>query len=236
MLTVEGLSIQSDAVSLLSPLSFSLKQGEVLGVIGASGSGKSLLAQALMGQVPPGFKLGGKVTSQQGFRRALAAQSASVLDPLRLIGSQLRYAAQRLGKRASTRRHYFKLGHNITERYRHQLSGGMAKRALMAQACWQSSEIMIADEPCCGLDVEAAQAIYQHLAMLARDEQLGVMVISHNLRQLLPIADRVLVLRDGRAVEMTTPAHIRAGACDEYTHRFWTALPEHWESERVAVA
>ncbi|QYJ86650.1 ATP-binding cassette domain-containing protein [Shewanella mesophila] len=236
MLTVEGLSIQADAVSLLSPLSFSLKQGEVLGVIGASGSGKSLLAQALMGQVPPGFRLGGKIRCRQGARRALAAQSASVLDPLRLIGSQLRYAAQRRSTGSSARRHYFKLAHDISSRYRHQLSGGMAKRALMAQACWQSSEIMIADEPCCGLDVEAAKVIYQHLATLARDEQLGVMVISHNLRQLLPIADRVLVLRDGHLVEMTTPAHIRAGTCDEYTRRFWMALPEHWEVEGAAVA
>jgi peptide/nickel transport system ATP-binding protein len=236
MLTVEELSIRSDAFCLLSPLSFSLKKGEVLGVIGTSGSGKSLLAQALMGQVPSGFRLSGSVMSQPNTQRALAAQSASVLDPLRRISSQLRHASRRAAKCTSARKQYFSLSRAITERHRHQLSGGMAKRALMALACWQSSEIIIADEPCCGLDIEAAKAIYQHLDYLAHDEQLAVMVISHNLRQLLHIADRILVLCDGQFVEMTTAEHIRTGACHEYTRRFWAALPEHWERERVAVA
>ncbi|GIU22584.1 ATP-binding cassette domain-containing protein [Shewanella sp. MBTL60-007] len=227
MLSVDKLSIQSNDISLLSPLSFSIAKGEVFAVVGASGSGKSLLAQALLGQVPSGFSLSGQVLHSCGDRRVLAAQSASVLDPLRRISSQLSYALSRVPKGAKRKRP-FPLAADITRCYRHQLSGGMAKRALLAQACWQASEIMIADEPCCGLDSQAAESIYQHLAYLARSENVAVMVISHNLRQLLTVADRILVLRDGKLVEITTSANIRSGACDSYTQSLWAALPEHW--------
>ncbi|GIU19775.1 MULTISPECIES: ATP-binding cassette domain-containing protein [unclassified Shewanella] len=227
MLCVDKLSIQSREICLLSPLSFSITKGEVLGVVGASGSGKSLLAQALLGQVPEGFSLSGQVIYAAGDRRVLAAQSASVLDPLRRISSQLNYALKRVPKGA-TRKQRFPLAADISRCYRHQLSGGMAKRVLLAQACWQASEIMIADEPCCGLDTQSAEAIYQHLAYLARSENVAVMVISHNLRHLLTVADRILVLRDGKMVEITTSANIRSGACHSYTQSLWAALPEHW--------
>ncbi|ABV88952.1 ATP-binding cassette domain-containing protein [Shewanella pealeana] len=227
MLTVDRLSIASNDICLLSPLSFSVAKGEVLGVVGASGSGKSLLAQALLGQVPSGFNLTGQVLHKSGDRRVLAAQSASVLDPLRRISSQLSYVLSRVPIGA-TRKKPFALAADITRCYRHQLSGGMAKRALLAQACWQASEIMIADEPCCGLDTPAAAGIYQHLSHLARNERVAVMVISHNLRQLLTVADRILVLREGKLVEITTSANIRSGACHSYTRSLWAALPEHW--------
>jgi len=235
MLTVENLSIASNDICLLSPISFSVTKGEVLGVVGASGSGKSLLAHALLGLVPVGFTLSGQVTQAEGDRRVLAAQSASVLDPLRRISSQLRHVLRRVPKGA-TRQRRFALAANISECYRHQLSGGMAKRALLAQACWQASEIIIADEPCCGLDSKAAETIYQHLQYLAQSEHAAVMVISHNLRQLLIVADRILVLRDGKMVEMTTSANIRSGACDSYTQSLWAALPEHWGLKRDNAA
>lgn len=235
MLTVDKLSIQSEDISLLSPLSFSIVKGEVLGVVGASGSGKSLLAQALLGQVPDGFNLAGQVLYRCGDRRVLAAQSASVLDPLRRIKSQLSYALSRVPK-GKKRNKPFPLSADITACYRHQLSGGMAKRALLAQACWQASEIMIADEPCCGLDHQAAEGIYQHLAYLARTERVAVMVISHNLRQLLQVADRILVLRDGELVEITTSDNVRAGACDSYTQSLWAAMPEHWGLSNASAA
>ena len=227
MLIVDNLSIASKDICLLSPLSFSVAKGEVLGVVGASGSGKSLLAQALLGQAPSGFNLSGQVLHNRNERRVLAAQSASVLDPLRRVSAQLRYALSRVPQGAK-RNKPFPLAADISRCYRHQLSGGMAKRVLLAQACWQASEIMIADEPCCGLDSQASEGIYQHLAHLARNENVAVMVISHNLRQLLAVADRILVLRDGKLVEITTAANIRCQTCHSYTQSLWAALPEHW--------
>ena len=249
MLSVEKLSIQSDEVNLLSPISFELNLGKIVGVIGASGSGKSLLASAILGDIPKGFTRGGNVTFGSGGSDglaasvALAAQSATVLDPLRTVMTQLlrrvKLTTQR--KSVSTKtcmqnQNTQLINQQIGRCYPHQLSGGMAKKALLAQASWQQTDYILADEPCCGLDSQSAQALYAHLAYLAKQEGRGVLVISHNLKQLLSVADEILVLQEGQLVDRTTPDKIISGMSHPYTQALWQAIPANWHKEKVKYA
>ncbi len=232
LLKVNGLSIHSEEMNLLSPLSFELTAGQLTGVIGASGSGKSLLAQALLGSAPRGFTLSGEVSLPQGKRVALSAQSASVLDPLRTVISQL---MRRLSPGTSKRNAPLPVSRKIAACYPHQLSGGMTKKALLAQASWQQTAFIVADEPCCGLDAFSATELYRYLAKLASEERRGVLVISHNLKHLLTVADDILVLKEGRLVEKTTPEKIFMGLCAPYTYALWQAIPGNWRPD-AAVA
>lgn len=233
LLKVNALSIHSEEMNLLSPLSFELTAGQLTGVIGASGSGKSLLAQALLGSVPRGFTLSGEVSLPQGKRVALSAQSASVLDPLRTVISQL---MRRVSPGAGKRTAQLQVNRKIAACYPHQLSGGMAKKALLAQATWQQTAFIVADEPCCGLDTSSATELYRYLAKLASQERRGVLVISHNLKHLLTVADDILVLKEGRLVEKTTPDKILKGLCAPYTYALWQAIPGNWGRTDAAVA
>lgn len=236
LLKVNELSIHSKEVNLLSPLSFELTAGQLTGVIGASGSGKSLLAQALLGSVPRGFTLSGEVSLPQGQRVALSAQSASVLDPLRRVISQLmRRVSPEMGN-TTAQLPKVKINRKIAACYPHQLSGGMAKKALLAQATWQQTDFIVADEPCCGLDTPSATKLYRYLAQLASEEHRGVLVISHNLKHLLTVADDILVLKEGHLVEKTTPDKILKGLCTPYTYALWQAIPGNWERTDAAVA
>ncbi|QFU22249.1 ATP-binding cassette domain-containing protein [Shewanella eurypsychrophilus] len=252
MLSVEKLSIQSDEVNLLSPISFELNLGKIVGVIGASGSGKSLLASAILGDIPKGFTRGGNVTfcsdnsgDSDGLAAsvALAAQSATVLDPLRTVMTQLlrraKLTTQRKAKSTKTmiqNQNTQLINKQIGRCYPHQLSGGMAKKALLAQASWQQTDYILADEPCCGLDYQSAQALYAHLGYLAKQEGRGVLVISHNLKQLLSVADEILVLQEGQLVDRTTPDKIISGMSHPYTLALWQAIPANWHKERVEYA
>ncbi|WP_076409058.1 ATP-binding cassette domain-containing protein [Shewanella sp. UCD-KL12] len=255
MLNIDKLSIRSDEVELLSPICFKLCPGQVVGVIGASGSGKSLLASAIIGDIPKGFTASGKVTicntaaaSEEQVphslaRVALAAQSATALDPLRTIFSQISHRIKRITQRKIASNQTAKPSHisnfvseQIGRCYPHQLSGGMAKRALLAQASCQQSEYILADEPCCGLDSRSAQEIYTHLADYAKQENRGVLVISHNLKQLLAVADEILVLQEGKLVDSTRPELILTGMCHSYTQALWQALPENWHKDKLDYA
>ncbi|MGF1724858.1 ATP-binding cassette domain-containing protein [Photobacterium nomapromontoriensis] len=235
MLSVNQLSITANFGDgqLLKPLSFDLQRGEILGVIGESGSGKSLLAHAMLGHVPKGYRIKGHITASASV--ALSAQSAAVFDPLRTISQHL----SRWRRAFVHQDHYLEqlgIDQNIASSYRHQLSGGMAKRACLAQAIVQNPHFLLADEPCAGLDDDAAHHTYQRLRQKTDNDHLGMMIISHNLRQLMKWSDRILVLKQGELIELTTPNAIRDNQCHTYSRSLWEALPENWETLNAEFA
>ncbi|KLV03177.1 hypothetical protein ABT56_20720 [Photobacterium aquae] len=241
MLHVNQLAIAANngGTYLLHPLSFTLAQGEIVGVIGESGSGKSLLAHAMLGHAPKGYRLQGDIQGVGSV--ALSAQSASVFDPLKSVRQHLsRWLLRSSCQEESTASHHrwstLGIDPEIAGSYRHQLSGGMGKRACLAQALVQSTSYILADEPCAGLDEVGAQRTYRQLRDKADSEHLGLLIISHNLRQLLTWADRILVLRHGQLVDVTTPAAIRRGDCAPYSRALWEALPENWGESHVDAA
>ncbi|SES40571.1 peptide/nickel transport system ATP-binding protein [Tranquillimonas rosea] len=219
-------------VTALDSVSFALERGEILGVSGSSGAGKSLVAAALAGALPRGAQPFGKITvdgARPGARDiALAPQRLDALDPLAPLGRQIRRLG---GRRSDPRTELERVGLSaaLTRAYPHMLSGGMARRALLATALARGADWLVADEPTVGLDASAADHVMALLGDLAR-ERRGLVVISHDLPRLAGLADRILILRHGRPEEVA-PAAAFAGDGSALTSPFardlWRAqLPE----------
>jgi peptide/nickel transport system ATP-binding protein len=235
-------------VTGLSGLSIEIGKGEVRAVVGASGAGKSLLALAILGLLPPNAEQGGRIRfagedltaerarALRGHRIAFVPQSIACLDPLARTGRQVAWAARRAGiprrRIASAAREAvarFGLEGGAERAFPHELSGGMARRVLMAIATIGQADLLVLDEPTTGLDPDNIRTTMTHLRALA-DEGRAVLVITHDIAAVLPIADELTILRDGAGIE-TAPAAAFAGTGDglrtSYARALWRALPQN---------
>lgn len=233
-------------------LNLSVHQGEVLALVGASGSGKTVLADAIMGFWQPneivsgtiwfdGERLdAGRVQALRGNGLSMVPQSVSSLDPLMPIGRQVVGAAR--GASRSQRRASFEarrsrmrslfaqygLGADVELMYPHELSGGMLRRVLLLCALMDEPRLIIADEPTPGLDLDLALRAIDDLRRFA-DAGGGVLLITHDIELALRCADRVAIFHDGTVVEETSTASFASP--DLLSHTFskalWHALPEH---------
>lgn len=207
----------------LEDLSLSLARGELLGLVGGSGAGKSLVAEAVMGALPRNAEISGEIRAQG--RLALAPQGIEALDPLARIGAQIRRFARLAGRRADPAAlcAALDLPQEALEAYPHELSGGMAKRALLATALAAEPDHLLADEPTLGLDPETADRVMALLGRLAAEGR-GVLVVSHDLPRLVSVAGRILVLREGRPVETAPAAAFREGGLRHpFSRELWAA-------------
>ena len=253
MLDVDNLSISfrrydglihRREVPALEGIDLSVARGEILALVGASGAGKSLLAHALFGILPPNavvrgnIQLDGKaLTGAQGAgvngrRMALVPQSLSHLDPLARCGRQLLWAARRGGTSQTTDQladalHGFGLSAEVMSLYPHQVSGGMARRLMLAMATIANPDLVVADELTSGLDPDAARGVLGHVRRLA-DRGKAVLLITHDLVTALSHANRVAILKNGRMVGIE-PADAFAGDGANLTHAYaralWLAMP-----------
>lgn len=227
---------------VIRDLTLNVHAGEVVAAVGASGSGKSLLAHSILGILPPNAHMEGELRYQgqplteqrkrslRGKEIVLVPQNVSYLDPLMRVGDQVRNGHPGAAARGQSRRVLARYGLNAqTERlYPFELSGGMARRVLIATAAMQTPHLVIADEPTPGLHTEATQRVLAHFREMA-DARAGVLLITHDLRLALGVADRVIVLYAGTALE-----EARASDFDHeetlrhpYTRALWRAMPEH---------
>jgi peptide/nickel transport system ATP-binding protein len=256
MLEVQDLSVsfarydgwlRRRSVRVLDGVAFAVERGEVHAVIGASGAGKSILAQAILGLLPPNARTDGfirfdgdlltpeRLALLRGRRIALVPQSVAALDPSARAGRQVAWAARRAGAprdgagAADAALGRFGLDAAAGRLFPHQLSGGMARRVLLAIASVGGADLVISDEPTTGLDPENKAVALAHLRALA-DRGRGVVVVTHDLSAVLPVADRVTILRDGTAVETADAAAFegRGGALrTDYARALWRALPRN---------
>ncbi|WP_346797394.1 ATP-binding cassette domain-containing protein [Halomonas sp. Bachu 37] len=255
MLLIEGLNLELHDSGgwrrrfhrCLHEVDFDLLRGEVHAVVGASGAGKSLLAAAIMGLLPGSARLSGTLDYDddaltpkrqarlRGAQLAWVPQSLGSLDPLASCGRQVVWAARRAGlathqaERAATSALQRYAVEACRHAYPHELSGGMARRILLAMATVGEPDLLIADEPSVGLDNEQRRKVLDYLRALA-DSGKGVMVISHDLRHALAIADRVSVFRQGRKLETTTAAAFSGDGQQlhsNYARALWLALPDN---------
>jgi peptide/nickel transport system ATP-binding protein len=228
---------------VLQGMSLDVNAGEIVAVIGSSGSGKSLLAHAILGILPGNAAVEGTIRfdgetltprrqeALRGKEIALVPQSVNYLDPLMRVGAQVR-SAVRTGDPATEQRKAFdryRLGPDAANRYPHQLSGGMARRVLVSAATVSGAKLLIADEPTPGLDPAIVRETVLQMRELA-DQGAGVLLISHDLESALQVADRVAVFYAGTSVEL-------APACDfvqdgsklrhPYSRALWRALPQN---------
>lgn len=253
MLSVESLSIgflRYDGLihrceaPALDDIDLKVDRGEILALVGASGAGKSLLAHALFGILPGNTVVRGRICLDgrpvervsggkgQGPRMALVPQSLSHLDPLARCGKQLLWAAKRSGKTKTmadlvTTLESFGLSAEVMRLYPHQVSGGMARRLLLAIATIGEPDLIVADEPTSGLDPDAAENVLLLLRRFA-DRGKAVLLITHDLVTAVSHADRVAILEQGRLLGIEP-----ANAFSEdgkrltlpYARALWLAMP-----------
>ena len=225
---VVALSVRNLSVAipfeepLLDGLNFDLEPGERMGLVGASGCGKSLTAAVLCGLLRPPLSVTGGTIWIDGHETTEASPAArrqlrghkifqifqspgTALTPARSVGTQLNEAADMVGgpSKATVLQalEAVSLGADIATLFPYQLSGGMKQRVLIAMALILRPHILIADEPTTGLDVLTEGDILRALKTMADETGASILFISHDLRAVREIADRTLVMEAGRLVE-----------------------------------
>ena len=238
-------------VEAVRGISFDIQRGECLAIVGESGSGKSVTARTLVGLAGPGAEvratrltLDGRDALGHGPREwrrlrgafaGLVFQDALVsLDPLRPVGAEIGEVLRThaVGDRRDRDARVLQLLTDVhvpeperrARQYPHQLSGGLRQRALIASAIAGGPPLLIADEPTTALDVTVQAQI---LKLLAERRAAGstLLLISHDLAVVSRIADRVLVLREGRIVESGGTSALLSGPAHPYTKKLLAAVP-----------
>lgn len=234
--------LEQRQLPVISSLSLKVLPGEILAVAGSSGSGKSLLASAILGILPGNATVSGSLqfdgepltperqAKLRGTEIALVPQSVAFLDPLMKVGAQV--DGHRKPRPTERRRNLFRrfgLPEQTERLYPFQLSGGMARRVLVSTALLTSARLIIADEPTPGMSLEQAEEALAMFRAMA-DEGKGVVLITHDIDLAFHIADRIAVFYAGTTVETAPAADFRQGPealRHPYSKALWRALPQH---------
>lgn len=229
-------------LDVIRDLNVTIHEGEMVAVVGSSGSGKSLLAHAVLGILPYNSVLGGTILYDgeeltqkrkeelRGNEIVLVPQSVAFLDPLMKIGPQIRKGKNDSESKRKLDRIFerYHLKQEVQELYPFELSGGMNRRVLVSTAMMGNPRLVIADEPTPGLHMKMVRRVMSHFRELA-DQGAGVLLITHDLEQALEVADRVAVFYAGTTVE---DADVKDFAREEtlrhpYSKALWRALPQN---------
>lgn len=232
--------MRQTSLPVIRDLSLTIHEGEMVAVVGSSGSGKSLLAHGVMGILPYNAQMGGqmiyrgeplteeRIKKLRGKEIVMVPQSTSYLDPLMKIGPQICK-----GKKDPARKKKldgifsrYGLGEEVQDQYPFELSGGMTRRVMISTAMIEEPKLVIADEPTPGLHLKAARRAMEHFRELA-DMGAGVLIITHDLELALETADRVLVFYAGYTLEDASAADFRQEETlrHPYTRALWRAIP-----------
>jgi oligopeptide/dipeptide ABC transporter ATP-binding protein len=240
---------------VINGVSYHVDAGETLAVLGESGSGKSVTAQAIMGilDAPPAFVRSGQILYQgrdlltlsdperqtiRGADIAMVFQDAlSALNPVFPVGWQIaeaiRVRERRPKAEAMTRaielmeRVKIPAARERVRDYPHQFSGGMRQRVMIAMALALSPKVLIADEPTTALDVTVQAQIMDLLADLQRESHMALILITHDLGVVASVADRIAVMYAGRIVEHGDVHALYAHPAHPYTRALIDSIPKH---------
>lgn len=229
-------------LDVIRDLNVTIHEGEMVAVVGSSGSGKSLLAHGILGILPYNGVLGGTILydgeeltqkrkeALRGNEIVLVPQSVAFLDPLMKIGPQIRKGKKDPVSREKLNQIFegYHLKQEVQELYPFELSGGMNRRVLVSTAMMGNPRLVIADEPTPGLHMKMVRRVMSHFRELA-DRGAGVLLITHDLEQALEVADRVVVFYAGTTVE---DADVKDFDKEEtlrhpYSKALWRALPQN---------
>lgn len=253
MLQYEDVSVvYGDDFSALIDFSLEVKEGEIVALVGESGSGKTTAIRTAMGILPGGgyvsqgdirFEGRSMLTmsldewrSVRGTQISMIFQdSGSMLNPIRTIGSQFieyirahgptpKKAAWDQGQ-AMLERMGLPHSQTIMKSYPFQLSGGMRQRVGIAMAMVFQPRILLADEPTSALDVTTQAQIVGEMAALRDEYGTAIILVTHNLGMAAYMADRILVMKDGRVVDSGTRAEIIENSSNAYTQELLQAVP-----------
>ncbi|WP_431907347.1 ABC transporter ATP-binding protein [Nonomuraea jabiensis] len=256
LLEVEDLQIEliteAGIVRAVDGVSFLIRQGETVTIIGESGSGKSTTAMGILRLLPPELAVlsgrarfqGVDVIADPRAARKVRGRTVSLipqdpmtaLSPVHTIGQQLREAVRLrhrgLSKSETSARSVDLLARmhipdpeSQLRKYPHQLSGGMLQRVLIALALAGSPVLLVADEPTSALDVTVQAGILDLLLEVQENTGIGILMITHDIGVARLVSDRIHVMKDGRFVESGEAEQIVNAPGDPYTRKLLTAVP-----------
>ena len=232
--------LKKNMLTVIQNLSLDVCSGEIVAIVGSSGSGKSLLAHAILGILPNNAIVEGQIIydgckltkSRQkqlrGKEIALIPQSVEHLDPLMRVGKQVTGVHGSEKARQDVFKRYG-LGEQAAMMYPFQLSGGMARRMLIGTAVTITPRLIVADEPTPGLSADLAIETLQNFRELA-DKGAAVLLITHDVDLALNAADKIAVFYAGTTVEIAPAEDFKTGADalrHPYSKAFIDALPQN---------
>lgn len=258
LLRIEDLRIEAEAGDgwhpIVNGVSLTLRKGEVLGLIGESGAGKSTIGLASMGFTRPGCRIAGgevffdgidllklpqkQLRTLRGTRIAYVAQSAAMaFNPAHRIMDQtietavFDMAIPRSRARENALDLYRQLQlpdvEKLARRYPHQVSGGQLQRAMTAMAMSCRPELIIFDEPTTALDVTTQVEVLAAIRKVVKEHRTAAIYITHDLAVVSQMADRIMVLRQGLEVEQAPTRDMLASPRQEYTRSLWSVRQLH---------
>lgn len=247
ILKVKNLNVtlthQKTSEKLVKDVSFEVQPGECLGILGESGSGKSMTVKSMLGLLDKNFQVSGSAVfdghdllkeSKEELRRLRGSRITMVLqnpmtcfDPLYRIGNQMSetFATHTTWNAQEIRSHCLKIlnqmqilnGEEVLEKYPHQLSGGMLQRIMIGIAMALQPELLIADEPTTAIDAITQYEILEEFIRIKKNKNTAMLFITHDLGAISKVADRILVMNSGHIVDSGDFEHIRNHAQDPYT-------------------
>ncbi|REK76047.1 ABC transporter ATP-binding protein [Paenibacillus paeoniae] len=255
LLAVRNLSVnvKSSSRPVIEGIDLTVGRGEIVGIVGESGCGKSVLSLSIMGLLPSALKLGGgelrlngqslhqasqrQIRSMRGKHMSMIFQDPMTsLNPTLTIGEQLTESLRlhlKLGGREARERAVLWLRRTglprpeaILSSYPHQLSGGMRQRVMIAIALCCEPELLIADEPTTALDVTIQAQILDVLFRIREEEQTSILFISHDLGVIAELCDRVAVMYAGQIVEQGTVEELFESPQHPYTIGLMKSIPK----------
>jgi peptide/nickel transport system permease protein len=253
VLDVEHLAIsfkdRHNGVRVVDDVSFSVRSGEVLGLIGESGCGKTITSLAIMGLLPDAAQVSGQIRFAQRDLLALSASqrrrhlghdlamiyqdALSSLNPAMTIQAQLKQFTRRGGTRSPAELlELVNLDPGRTLRsYPHELSGGQRQRVLIAMALSRSPKLIVADEPTTALDVTVQAQVMKLLLRLQEEIGFALILVSHDLALVSEVADRVVVMYGGQVAETGAIAQVIGEPRHHYTRGLLSAVLSLEENE-----
>lgn len=247
ILKVESLNVKLHhrraSKKLVEDVSFEVRPGECLGILGESGSGKSMTVKSVLGLLDKNFQVSGSAIfdgqdllkeSKEELRRLRGSRITMVLqnpmtcfDPLYRIGNQMAetfathtsWNAQEIRTRSLEILEQMRIrnGEEVLEKYPHQLSGGMLQRIMIGIAMALQPELLIADEPTTAIDAITQYEILEEFIRIKKQKNTAMLFITHDLGAISRVADRILVMNSGHVVDSGSFDHILKHADDPYT-------------------
>ncbi len=257
LLSVDNLTVSIGSVPILTGVSLAVERGEVLGIVGESGSGKTMTALGVMRLLPHHAVAGGRVMldgadlmtlderalcSNRGRTMGMVFQEPlSALNPVKTIGAQVAETV-RVHTRASqaeaaerAREALDRVGLPVSrfalDTYPHELSGGQRQRVVIAMATVLKPKLLIADEPTTAVDVTTQATILDLLRRLVAEDEVGLVLISHDLAVVADMADRIAIMKDGAVIEEGETVGLFRGLKNPYSRMLFAAST--YRSERV---
>lgn len=247
ILKVENLNVtltyRKTSKKLVENVNFEVHPGECLGILGESGSGKSMTVKSILGLLDKNFHVSGSAVfdghdllkeSKEELHRLRGSRITMVLqnpmtcfDPLYRIGNQMAetFATHTTWNAQEIRSHCLKIlnqmqilnGEEVLQKYPHQLSGGMLQRIMIGIAMALQPELLIADEPTTAIDAITQYEILEEFIRIKKSKNTAMLFITHDLGAISKVADRILVMNSGHIVDSGDFEHIRNHAQDPYT-------------------